>query len=96
MEQIGQVRILDRNGSPTTPSGENCGTCRYFMPRGNPSIDLSAPQAGLCRRYPPVAQILGMIANANPKMPPIPQVGCAVPQVHSPDWCGEFAVGSND
>lgn len=81
------------NGAPANPNGETCAKCRYFVVIGQASMDLSAPQGGLCRRYPPTAQILGLAPNPNPKMPPIPQVSRAMPQVFSPEWCGEFSAG---
>lgn len=77
---------------PLSPNGENCGKCRFFVAMGEPSMDLSAPQGGLCRRYPPTAQILGLQANPNPKGPPIPQVSRAMPQVFATEWCGEFSA----
>jgi len=70
---------------------ECCGKCRFFNP--HPPAGQMAGQSlvGICHRYPPVAQILGVTPNRfSPKGPPDLQTGRVMPQVAAPEWCGEF------
>jgi len=88
------VPLIDR-AAPTGPGGECCSGCKYFLPAGpmggiNPA-DLKAPARGICRRYPPVAQITGEVANPlNPKETR-PITGVIMVPVLGHGWCGDFS-----
>lgn len=59
-----------------------CGTCRYWLP---------LPQGGVCRRYPPVALMLGVQQGAlHGQIQPI--TGTFWPETPATSWCGEWAL----
>ena len=75
--------------APAGKDGQSCAICRYFMPhQGQPNA--GAAIGGLCRRYPPAAQILGMVAHPIDLKQSVPQVGRALPPVQGVEWCGEY------
>lgn len=57
------------------PSGQSCGTCRYYVPRPEYAGGSTSGLSGACHRYAP--QPLGA--------PVIPW-----PFVGASDWCGEW------
>ena len=69
-------------------SGAHCKTCAFwFKQPGNPGADLRAPVIGLCKRYPPVSFVVGIIQTAQGNLP---QMATSVPATREEDFCGEY------
>lgn len=85
-----------QNQRPRTAAApDSCANCQFFLPAGPMGgIDpknLQAPARGLCRRYPPNAQITGMAPGMGNGAPPQAQISRAMVPVIGTEWCGEFA-----
>lgn len=92
MQEIAQLPPPRTNATGASP--DCCSNCVFFLPGGPAGgIDpnnLKAPARGICRRYPPAAQVIGMQPNPmDPKAPPQAQIGRALVPVIGPEWCGE-------
>lgn len=65
-----------------------CSTCKFWT--GN----RTEPQAGQCRRFPPVTAgnaLMRMVSVGNPQGQPQPVPIFAVAETAGDFWCGEYA-----
>ncbi len=81
---LGRVALRNLN---STPDGQSCIGCRFYMPAPPEPGNLKAPPVGGCRRFPPTVNLV--IAGMTPQGPNYAPA-CCYPSVNPQDWCGEW------
>lgn len=68
---------------------QTCANCRYCVLAPIDAHNLGADRQAICKRFPPVPQIIGMDPSGNPM----------TLSVHPPtvpgNWCGEWTQKTN-